>query len=64
MLAVVVMAGVLVAMLMVMPAWDIGGMPYRLMRLAAVCAVGGGAYFVVLALLGFRPRDFARRSVA
>ncbi|MDU2734050.1 MAG: lipid II flippase MurJ, partial [Mixta calida] len=63
-LAVVVMAGVLVAMLMVMPAWDIGGMPYRLMRLAAVCAVGGGAYFVVLALLGFRPRDFARRSVA
>ena len=63
-LAVLVMAGVLIGMMMVMPAWDIGGMAWRLARLALVCAAGGMAYFLVLGLLGFRPKDFARRSVA
>jgi len=63
-IAVAVMAAALLGMLQVMPAWEEGEMGWRLMRLASVCAVGGGAYFVVLGALGFRPRDFARRTVA
>jgi putative peptidoglycan lipid II flippase len=35
----------------------------RLLRLGALVAVGIAAYFGVLLLLGFRLRDFARRSV-
>ncbi|ACS85963.1 murein biosynthesis integral membrane protein MurJ [Musicola paradisiaca] len=62
-IAVVSMALVLVLMCYWMPAWDQGGMAARLLRLMAVVAAGGGSYFAVLALLGFRPRDFARRSV-
>lgn len=62
-IAVVVMAGVLLGLLWVMPDWAQGDMVWRLMRLAGVCAVGGAAYFAVLALLGFRIRDFARRTV-
>ncbi len=61
--AVVVMAAALVGMLCVMPEWSLGGMPYRLLRLMAVVAVGIVAYFATLALLGFRPRDFARRTL-
>ncbi|WP_075180975.1 murein biosynthesis integral membrane protein MurJ [Pantoea sp. 1.19] len=61
--AVLVMALVLVALLQVMPAWESGNMLWRLLRLAAVCAAGGAAYFLTLAGLGFRPRDFARRTV-
>lgn len=60
--AVVVMAAALVGMLYVMPEWSLGGMPYRLLRLMAVVVVGVVAYFATLALLGFRPRDFARRT--
>lgn len=63
-IAVAVMAAALLGMLQVMPAWEEGEMAWRLVRLGAVCAVGGGAYFVVLGALGFRPRDFARRTVA
>jgi putative peptidoglycan lipid II flippase len=61
-IAVVVMAAALVGMLYVMPEWSQGGMPYRLARLMAVVLVGVVAYFATLALLGFRPRDFARRT--
>lgn len=60
--AVLVMAAVLVALLWWMPAWDIGSMALRISRLLAVVVAGAGAYFVTLALLGFRPRDFARRA--
>lgn len=63
-IAVVVMAAALVGILWLMPAWEQGAMVWRLVRLAAVCAVGGGAYFLTLGLLGFRPRDFARRAHA
>ncbi|VTT28156.1 putative virulence factor [Klebsiella pneumoniae] len=62
--AVVAMAAALVGVLYLMPDWATGNMLWRLIRLAAVCAVGGGVYFAVLGLLGFRPRDFARRTVA
>jgi len=50
-----------VALLMVlglMPPWDSGGMVYRLFRLSIVVLVGTGSYFSVLALLGFRIRNF------
>jgi|GEM_PF-6738038 len=50
-------------MMMVMPAWDIGSMPYRILRLLAVVCVGVVAYFATLAVLGFRVKDFARRTV-
>jgi len=61
--AVVVMAAALLGMMYVMPDWASGNMLSRLLRLAAVCAVGGGVYFVVLGVLGFRPRHFSRRTV-
>jgi putative peptidoglycan lipid II flippase len=63
-IAVCVMAAALLGILQVMPAWEEGQMWWRLIRLAAVCAIGGGSYFVMLGLLGFRPRDFARRTMA
>ncbi|MFS2224029.1 murein biosynthesis integral membrane protein MurJ [Pantoea sp. B65] len=62
-IAVAIMAAALLAMNQVMPDWDVGNMVYRLSRLAGVCVVGGGAYFLMLGLMGFRPRDFARRTV-
>lgn len=62
-IAVLVMAGALVGILMVMPDWESGNMAWRLLRLTAVCAAGGGAYFLALGVMGFRPRDFARRTV-
>lgn len=61
--AVVVMAAVLYGVMQLMPAWDIGSMVARLARLMVVVTAGGLSYFAVLALLGFRPRDFARRAV-
>ena len=60
--AVVAMAAALVGALWLMPDWTQGNMLERLLRLAAVCAAGGGVYFVVLAILGFRIRDFARTT--
>ena len=62
-IAVLVMAGALIGMMMVMPAWDICSMPYRILRLLAVVCVGVVAYFATLAVLGFRVKDFARRTV-
>lgn len=62
-IAVVVMSGVLLGVMWLMPAWDQGNMLARLLRLAVVVATGGAAYFVVLGLLGFRPKDFARKGV-
>ena len=61
-IAVLVMAGALIGMMMVMPAWDMGTMPYRILRLLVVVIVGVVAYFATLAVLGFRVRDFARRT--
>ncbi len=61
--AVIVMSLVLLGMLWWMPAWDDGNMTMRILRLLLVVVAGAGAYFATLALLGFRPRDFARRSV-
>lgn len=61
--SVLVMCAVLIGMMYVMPAWDQGGMPIRLVRLGALVVAGVVAYFGMLALLGFRLRDFSRRAV-
>jgi putative peptidoglycan lipid II flippase len=42
--------------------WLDHGLWPRVGRLAAVVAAGAAAYFAVLALLGFRPRDFSLRA--
>lgn len=62
--AVLVMAAALLGVMRLMPAWDLGGMPERFLRLGALVLVGVVAYFGMLALLGFRLRDFSRRAVA
>jgi len=61
-IAVLVMSAVLLGMLWIMPDWAQGNMLARMLRLALVVAVGGGAYFAALAVLGFRLRDFARST--
>ncbi|MDF3867482.1 murein biosynthesis integral membrane protein MurJ [Pseudomonas denitrificans (nom. rej.)] len=61
--SVLVMCAALIGMMYFMPAWDQGGMPIRLVRLGALVVAGVLAYFGMLALLGFRLRDFSRRAV-
>ncbi|MBF7730233.1 murein biosynthesis integral membrane protein MurJ [Pseudomonas sp. N040] len=61
-LAVSVMSLVLLGVMHVMPAWAEDGMPLRLLRLGALVLAGLLAYFGSLLLLGFRLRDFARRT--
>ncbi len=60
--AVLVMSAALLGMMHVMPEWSLGTMPYRLMRLMAVVGVGVVAYFATLAVLGFKVKEFARRT--
>ncbi|RLR17290.1 lipid II flippase MurJ, partial [Sodalis-like symbiont of Bactericera trigonica] len=59
-LAVIIMAAALIGLLMMMPDWSQGSMPWRLLRLIGVVAVGGMVYFATLWLVGFRPLHFAR----
>lgn len=61
--AVLVMAVVLVGVMSVMPAWHLGGMPDRLLRLVAVVVAGVVAYFATLLVLGFRIKEFIRRTL-
>ena len=61
--AVVLMVAALLALLHVMPDWEQGNMVVRLARLGVLVVVGAAVYFAVLAALGFRPRDFARRTL-
>lgn len=61
--AVAVMVAVLLVLLQVMPVWAEGEMLVRLLRLGALVAAGLVAYFGMLLILGFRPRDFARRAL-
>jgi len=62
-LAVAAMVAVLLTAMHFMPAWEQGGMLLRLLRLGVLVVAGAATYFIVLALLGFRPRDFSRRAV-
>lgn len=59
-LAVIIMAAALVGMLTVIQDWEQGSMPWRLLRLMGVVAVGVVVYFSTMWLVGFRLRDFAR----
>ncbi|WP_137887326.1 murein biosynthesis integral membrane protein MurJ [Pseudomonas sp. 2FE] len=60
--AVLVMSAVLLGIMHFMPAWELGDMLARFIRLGILVAAGGVAYFGMLALLGFRLKDFARRA--
>ncbi|WP_348945895.1 murein biosynthesis integral membrane protein MurJ [Chitinibacter sp. FCG-7] len=62
-IAVGIMAAALFGLMQWMPDWSQGNMLMRLLRLAGLVLVGVVAYFATLGLLGFRPRDFSRRSV-
>ena len=57
------MCAVLLGVMHLLPAWELGGMPERLLRLGVLVGSGVMAYFGMLAVLGFRLRDFARRAV-
>ena len=62
-LAVAVMSAVLLGLMHFMPAWDQGHMLQRFLRLGVVVVAGVVAYFGMLALLGFRLRDFNRKAL-
>jgi len=61
-LATALMAVVLVLVVGADGWWLKAGLVERLLRLAGVVAAGAAIYFAALALMGFRPRDFARRD--
>lgn len=61
-LAVYVMSVVLWMLTGSATSWLTAGALERVGRLALLVAAGGGTYFFTLWALGFRPRDFARRS--
>jgi putative peptidoglycan lipid II flippase len=44
--------------------WLTGGGWERISRLAVLVTGGVVVYFTVLAILGFRPRDFSRRAIS
>ncbi|VFS09932.1 integral membrane protein MviN [Citrobacter koseri] len=62
MISVLVMSAALVGMLHIMPEWSEGTMLWRLARLMAVVVVGIAAYFAALAVLGFKVKEFTRRT--
>lgn len=62
-IAVGVMAALLVGLMAVMPAWESGNMAARLLRLMALVIAGCAVYFATLMLLGFKFKDFSKRSV-
>ncbi|MFC0709832.1 murein biosynthesis integral membrane protein MurJ [Azorhizophilus paspali] len=62
--AVLAMGAVLLGGMALMPAWEQGVMAERFLRLGALVLAGIVAYFGTLLLLGFRLRDFSRRSIA
>ncbi|MDM2933570.1 murein biosynthesis integral membrane protein MurJ [Citrobacter sp. Cu233] len=61
-ISVLVMSAALVGMLYIMPDWSQGTMVWRVMRLMAVVVVGIVAYFAALAMLGFKVKEFVRRT--
>ncbi|MFZ4833685.1 murein biosynthesis integral membrane protein MurJ [Rouxiella sp. Mn2063] len=60
-IAVLTMSAALIGVMTLMPDWEQGDMMMRMLRLAVVVVAGVVAYFAMLGLLGFRPREFARR---
>ncbi|EPJ3205674.1 murein biosynthesis integral membrane protein MurJ [Salmonella enterica subsp. enterica serovar Derby] len=61
-ISVLVMSAALVGMLYIMPDWSQGTMVWRVMRLMGVVVVGIVAYFAALAVLGFKVKEFVRRT--
>jgi putative peptidoglycan lipid II flippase len=61
--AVAVMSAVLLGLMHWMPAWGEGQMLERFLRLGLLVVAGVIAYFGMLLLLGFRLRDFNRKSL-
>lgn len=61
--AVLAMSAVLLATMHWLPAWEQGAMLERFLRLGLLVVAGLLAYFGMLAVLGFRLRDFSRRAV-
>ncbi|MFB8831141.1 murein biosynthesis integral membrane protein MurJ [Azotobacter sp. CWF10] len=61
--AVLAMGVVLLGLLGLMPGWDQGVMAERFLRLGALVLAGLLTYFGMLLLLGFRLRDFSRKSI-
>lgn len=62
--AVLVMSGVLFRYVTYHAEWSLGTMFLgRLLRLMAVVLAGIAAYFAALAVLGFKVKEFARRTV-
>ena len=61
-ISVLVMSAALLGLMHVMPEWSQGTMPYRLLRLLGVVVAGIVAYFASLAILGFKIKEFARRT--
>ena len=57
------MVAALLVVLQYLPVWSDGNMLMRFARLGVLIGAGVLAYFGVLALLGFRPRQFARRAL-
>ena len=62
-LALAVMAGILVLGRGTDAFWFGASLMQRLMRLVPLLLAAGVAYFVVLGMLGMRPRDFLRRTL-
>ena len=62
-IAVIIMSAALLGVMYLMPEWSQGTMPFRLLRLMVVVVAGIVAYFATLLLLGFRVKEFARRTV-
>ncbi|MNN87436.1 putative peptidoglycan biosynthesis protein MurJ [compost metagenome] len=63
-LAVAVMSAVLLGTMHFMPAWSDGHMLERFLRLGVLVGAGVVTYFGMLALLGFRLRDFNRKALS
>ena len=61
-ISVLVMSAALVGMLYMMADWSQGTMVWRVMRLRAVVVMGIVAYFAALAVLGFKVKEFVRRT--
>lgn len=61
-ISVLVMAAMLFGVLHIMPEWSQGSMLWRLLRLMGVVIVGIMVYFAALAVLGFKVKEFVRRT--
>lgn len=57
----IIMVGVLISILLLVPRWDHGNMPERLVRLSITVIAGIVTYFAILIGLGFRSHHFILR---